>query len=86
MTIHNVIQVRKRINANIKKKKQFVGVNNGDVNNNTNIINTSSSKSKSCFDNDVDLFKNALNSERVYAWQTQKINPSISPQWIELIS
>lgn len=69
-----------------KKKKQFVGVNNGDVNNNTNIINTSSSKSKSCFDNDVDLFKNALNSERVYAWQTQKINPSISPQWIELIS
>ena len=71
-----------------KKRKQFAGgnnTNNGEVNNN-NIINTGSSKSKSCFDNDVDLFKNALSSEQVYAWQTQKISPSISPQWIKLIS
>ena len=43
-------------------------------------------KDNSCFDNVVDLFKHAINREQVFAWQTQKINPRISSQWIKEIS
>ena len=43
-------------------------------------------KDKSCFDNVVDLFKHTINREQVFAWQTQKINPRISSQWIKEIS
>ena len=65
-----------------KRKENYNDRCNGDGGSRCDKIE----KDKSCFDNVVDLFKHTINREQVFAWQTQKINPRISSQWIKEIS